>query len=165
MIMIEVDQEVVNKLTTIAIQQGGDCNSALHQILKHKADKRKFSNIQKKLDVKKYNDSNGIKLSNVKNIQDQLIPHIIKIIYKYGGKTNKATVDDEIFKLFKYEFNKPYYQETVSYKIPRWKHNIAWAKERAKLRHGFIKPATESGHGMWELTDAGKRYCENNLLK
>jgi len=55
--------------------------------------------------------------------------------------------------LFQHEFEKPYYNETVSHGVPRWKHHIAWAKERAKQRQGFIKSARESGRGIWELTD------------
>ncbi|GAI53783.1 unnamed protein product, partial [marine sediment metagenome] len=44
----------------------------------------------------------------------------------------------------------PYYQELVSNGVPRWQHNLAWAKERAKKK-GLIKPPDESGRGYWEL--------------
>lgn len=95
--------------------------------------------------------------------EDELIPPIIKILYESGGKATKTFVENEIIKMFQYEFKKPYYNETVSNDVPRWKHYIAWAKERAKQRNGFIKGADESGRGIWELTDTGVVYYKNNL--
>jgi len=89
--------------------------------------------------------------------------YIVRILYENGGKSTKSLVEQEIFTLFQHEFEKPYYKETVSHGVPRWKHNIAWAKERAKQLHGFIKSAKESDRGIWELTDKGISYCENNL--
>jgi restriction endonuclease Mrr len=53
--------------------------------------------------------------------------------------------------MFKDLFKEPWYQETVSNGVPRWQHNIAWAKERAK-RKGLIKRPDDSGRGYWELT-------------
>jgi len=44
------------------------------------------------------------------------------------------------------------HKELVSNEIPRWKHNVAWAKERAKHR-GLIKNPRESGMGFWQLTE------------
>lgn len=95
--------------------------------------------------------------------QDELIPPIIKILYESGSKATKAFVENKIFKMFQHEFEKPYYNETVSHGVPRWKHYTAWAKERAKQNHGFTKSAKESGRGIWELTDAGVVYYKNNL--
>jgi len=87
--------------------------------------------------------------------QDDLIPHIIKILQKYGGRAEKKKVEMEIYQMFKSTFDHPWYQELVSYGIPRWKHNIAWAKERAKRRN-LIKIPSESGRGIWEVTDPEK---------
>lgn len=89
--------------------------------------------------------------------QDALIPYIVKALQKHGGRATKRQVEEEIFQIFKAEFSKPWYQQTVSHGVPRWKHNIAFAKERGKLLHGYIKSAEESGRGYWELTETGKR--------
>jgi len=88
--------------------------------------------------------------------QDELIPHIIKVLQKHGGRARKDQVEKEIYQMFKDIFKEPYYQETVSIGVPRWQHNIAWAKERAKKR-GLIKRPEESGRGFWELTEKGMK--------
>ena len=66
--------------------------------------------------------------------------------------------------MFRDEFHKDIYHEKVAnYSVPRWKHDIAWDRERAKQRHGYIKAATKSGRGIWELTEKGKAHCEKLL--
>ncbi len=153
--MIEVDHDVSRKLAETAKQLGITRNGVLRQLLKldnPTVPYTKKGNPQKRHEI----DS----LSKFKNIQDELIPHIVKILYENSGKATKTFVENEIFRLFQHEFEKPYYNETVSHGVPRWKHHIAWAKERAKQRHGFIKSASESGRGIWELTDEGIAYCE-----
>ena len=140
--MIEIDQQVSDRLTELAKPLGITRNSVLRQLLKIDNPNLAFN-----------------------NIQDELIPYIVKVLYENGGKATKSFVEQKIFTLFQKEFEKPYYQKTVSHGVPRWKHNIAWSKERAKKLHSFIKSAKESGRGIWELTDKGISYCKTNLLK
>lgn len=92
--------------------------------------------------------------------QDQLIPIIIKVLGEFGGKATKQQVEEKIYQLFHRKFENIYYQKAVSHGVPRWKHNIAFAKERAKQLHGYIKSPQESGRGYWELTEEGERYYE-----
>ena len=92
--------------------------------------------------------------------QDELIPYIIALLYNLGGSAEKSKIDDEIYKIFKHQFSDPWYHELVSHGVERWKHNIAWAKERAIQYHKLIKPASESGRGIWELTEQGKEYYQ-----
>lgn len=158
MTMIEVDHDVSRELAETARQLGITRNGVLRQLLK--LDNPTIPHIQKN------NIRNGTKANPhliFNNIQDELIPHIVKILYENGGKSTKTFVQNEIFRLFQHEFEKPYYNETVSHGVPRWKHHIAWAKERAKQRHRFIKSASESGRGIWELTDEGIAHYENSL--
>lgn len=89
--------------------------------------------------------------------QDALIPHIVRILKKHGSRTTKEQVEKEIFALFRTIFEHPWYQEKVSTGVPRWQHNVAWAKERAK-RSGLIKKPSESGRGYWQLTDKGMKF-------
>lgn len=157
MTMIEVDHDVSRKLSETARQLGITRNGVLRQLLK--LDNPTFPYTKKGI------SENGTKSTphqSFKNIQDELIPHIVKILYENGGKATKTAVENEIFTLFQHEFEKPYYNETVSHGVPRWRHHIAWAKERAKQKHGFIKSARESGRGIWELTDEGIAYYENS---
>jgi len=154
MIMIEIACDVSKKLVELAGQLGVTCKRVLGKLLK--LDKPRPSHIEK-------SRINPTPQPIFKNIQDELIPHIIKILYKAGGKAPKSFVDAKVFTLFQYEFEKPYYNETVSHGVPRWRHDIAWAKERAKQRHGLIKSARESGQGIWELTHEGVVYGEKLL--
>lgn len=159
MTMIEVDHDVSRKLAELAGQLGITRNGILRKLLK--LDKTNASQIKK--NTIKNNTKEAPQLI-FNNIQDELIPYIINILYENGGKASKTLVETEIFKLFKHEFVKPYYNDTVSHGVPRWKHHIAWAKERARQRQGFIKSASESGRGIWELTNEGIAYYENKTL-
>ncbi len=86
--------------------------------------------------------------------QDELIPHIVRVLRKHGGRARKEEVEQAIYRAFNDIFKQPWYEETVSHGVPRWRHFIAWAKERAKKK-GLIKPPEDSGRGFWELTDMG----------
>ena len=88
--------------------------------------------------------------------QDALIPQIIKVLKKQGGRATKEQVENEIFNMFREFFVHPWYQETDKNKVPRWNKNVAWAKERAKKR-GLIMRPSESGRGYWQLTDKGMK--------
>ena len=88
--------------------------------------------------------------------QDDLIPIIVKVLQKHGGRARKHQVEEEIYEMFKDLFKELWYQETVSNGVPRWQHNIAWAKERAK-RKGLIKRPDDSGRGYWELSTSGMK--------
>ena len=52
--------------------------------------------------------------------QDALIPYIVKVLQKHGGRATKKQVEEEIFQIFKAEFSKPWYQQTVSHGVLRW---------------------------------------------
>ncbi len=93
---------------------------------------------------------------NEKLTQEDLVKYILEALIKSGGKARKSTVEKYIYSKFETLFKQKYYQEMVSHGIPRWQHNIAWSKEHAKQR-GLVKPPSESGHGVWELTDKGRK--------
>lgn len=89
--------------------------------------------------------------------EGELRDEIIFALQSLGGSGKKAQVEEIIFKRREQIFRLPYYQQFVSYGLPRWQHNIAWAKEGAKHR-GLLKRPSESGRGIWELTQTGKSY-------
>ena len=92
--------------------------------------------------------------------QDNMVEEIIKALRSRGGRARKFQVEEIILEKYSEEFKKAWYQASVAHGVPRWKHNIAWAKE--KLKHeGLIKPPSESGRGMWELTDKANRNSTN----
>jgi hypothetical protein len=94
---------------------------------------------------------------NSKITADELATEIIRALQSLGGRATKVQVEDVIYKKHERTFLLPYYQQPVSWGLPRWQHNIAWAKEDVKKR-GFLKWPSESGRGMWELTQSGKSY-------
>jgi len=90
--------------------------------------------------------------------EDELIPALIEILQNHGGRANKEAVEREIYQRFRSIFDHRWYHEMVNNRsVERWRHNLAWAKERAK-RRGLVKSAEESGRGIWELTPAGLRW-------
>ena len=70
-----------------------------------------------------------------------------------------------MYDLLNSEFSKDVYQETVSHDIPRWQHEVAWAKERARQHHYYVKSAQEAGWGVWELTKNGIEYAEKVIKR
>lgn len=91
--------------------------------------------------------------------EDNLILLIMLVLHKMGGRASKKIVEDRIYDLFRDEFKKPYWHEKVGYGVLRWKHYIAWAKERAKQIYEYIESPQKSGRGFWELTKKGREYC------
>jgi len=149
--LIEVDREVFTMLTNIAKSQGITRNQVIREFLKLENPLTPTSAKQTK--------PNG----RPQNIQNSLIPHILLILYKKGGRASKKTVEKELFEKYQDLFTSSYFQEKVSNGTPRWKHNIAWAKERAK-HLGYIKPPKESGIGIWEITQKGILFLKKNDL-
>ena len=99
-------------------------------------------------------------LRDKKYSQDDLIHIIILFIGGNGGRASKRYVEEKVYELLSDEFRKDVYQERVANNIPRWKHDIAWARERAKKNHGYIKPPTTWSRGMWELTEKGNAFYQ-----
>ena len=96
--------------------------------------------------------------------QDDLIPLLILVIHSLGGSAPKQKVDEHMYDLLNSEFSVNVYHEKVSRGVPRWQHDIAWAKERARQNDGYVKSAGEAGHGTWELTEKGVEYA-NHLIR
>lgn len=81
-----------------------------------------------------------------------LVSLIVKSLKKHGGRARKTQIEKDIFEMCKEEFQKEVYQQPVANGVPRWKHNIAWAKERGK-QDGLIQRPSVSGRGYWQLTE------------
>jgi len=99
-------------------------------------------------------------LKGKKYTQDNLIPFVVLVIGSFGGVAEKQEVDEKMYKILEEEFSANVYHQTVAHDVPRWRHDIAWAKERAKQIHSYVKSAEESGRGIWELTEKGKKYYD-----
>jgi len=69
-----------------------------------------------------------------------------------------------MYDLLNSEFSVNVYHEKVSHGVPRWQHDIAWAKEQARQNFGYVKSAKEAGWGSWQLTEKGNEYA-NQIIK
>lgn len=103
-------------------------------------------------------------LKGKKYSQEDLIPLLVLVINSLGGSAPKQKVDEHIYDLLNAEFSMGVYHEKVSHGVPRWQHDIAWAKEKARQNYGYVKSAGEAGHGTWELTEKGVEYA-NHLIR
>lgn len=90
--------------------------------------------------------------------QDDFLIFIISCLKNHNCKLSKAEVEKEIYHSISLSLSNDWYTDSVSNNVPRWKHQIAWAKERGKM-YGLIKNPDESGQGLWELT------AKANLIK
>ena len=104
-------------------------------------------------------------LKGKKYSQDELIPFLILVIQSFGGIARKNDVDKKMYELLSSEFSNNVYHQTVSHNVERWKHDIAWAKERARQHHGYVKSAEEAGWETWKLTSLGKEYADRLIKK
>ncbi len=104
-------------------------------------------------------------LKGKKYSQDELIPFLVLVIQSFGGIARKSDVDEKMYELLSSEFSNDIYHQTVSHNVERWRHGIAWAKERARQHHGYVKSAEQAGRGNWELTSSGKEYAEQLIKK
>lgn len=89
--------------------------------------------------------------------QSALVPDILTILKNEGGIASKKIVEEKVYQMHKDEFVKPWYNQLVSRAIPRWKHNVAWAKQIA-VQAGWIMRPAESGRGKWQLTVKGYNF-------
>jgi len=76
-------------------------------------------------------------LKGKKYSQDELIPFLVLVIQSFGGIARKSDVDEKMYELLSSEFSNGIYRETVSHNVERWRHDIAWAKERARQHHAM----------------------------
>ena len=152
---INVDNQVFERLNNISSLLRISCNELLRIMLKIER-----VSIE---EPKPISEDTPEKEEN--NIQEKLVPVILKILYYREGRAPKKVIEDLIFNQFRNKFRSEYFQESVSHGVPRWKHSIAWAKERAKTKYGFIKSAKDSGIGIWELTEKGMLYCKKQFAQ
>jgi len=85
--------------------------------------------------------------------QDSLIPIVVLIVGAKGGRASKKYVEEEVYDMLRAEFKEDIYHEKLANSsVERWKHDIAWARARAKQNHGYIKSGAGAVRGTWELS-------------
>lgn len=87
----------------------------------------------------------------------QLIEDIIVFLRKKGGSAKKVVVEEAVFEKHKSDFSKPYWNVPVGGDVPRWQKNTQFARNSA-CKLGLLKTPEESGRGIWELTEKGRKW-------
>ncbi len=81
---------------------------------------------------------------------------IIKILGDNGGALKRPLVHKKVYQIID-EFKNPYYHEIEPNGYKRWIHRVDTVKETLK-REGHLKKPSESGRGIWALTEKGWDY-------
>jgi predicted type IV restriction endonuclease len=82
---------------------------------------------------------------------------IIDVLKRQDGEAPKKTIEEIIYENHRDKFNDDYFKKILPCGVIRWKHFIAWEKQRATIM-GLIKRKEESGRGIWKLTQKGWNY-------
>jgi len=87
----------------------------------------------------------------------ELVEDIITFLKKRGGSAEKVAVEKAVFEKHKNDFSKPFWQVPVGGGVPRWQKNTQFARNSGR-KLGLIKLPEESGRGIWELTEKGRKW-------
>ena len=83
---------------------------------------------------------------------------ILRVLIRTGGRASLATLLTELKKDLAGQLNE-YDWETLpsSGKTIRWKNNVGWAK-KILIEAGYL--SGDSRKGIWEITEAGRKFVE-----
>jgi len=110
-------------------------------------------------------DSKEPKVTEKSLVESERVPiveiekAIIKAIGDLDGRASRDRVHEKVREMIK-EFESPYYQQVEPNGYIRWKHRVDSVKAILVSR-GYIKKSSESGRGVWELTEKGWEYYEH----
>lgn len=98
--------------------------------------------------------------------QDSLTPIALLILGAQRRPSVKENVEEQVYDMLRAEFKKDIYHEKVANSsVERRKHDVAWARERAKQNHGYIKSGAGAVRGTWESSGKGKAYYDRSVTK
>ena len=84
---------------------------------------------------------------------------ILRALEKLGGSASSGNVLESVLELMQHDLKKADFQPLASDPaLPRWRNSASWARH-SMCREGLLK--TESPRGIWEISEAGKRYLSN----
>lgn len=92
-----------------------------------------------------------------------MIP-ILGSLIKVGGSGRISDILSRVEQKMKGILKDIDYEKLPSGASIRWKNTAMWARN-TMVRQGLLKPLEESGHGIWEISDKGRKYYEENKDK
>ncbi|MFH1788708.1 MAG: winged helix-turn-helix domain-containing protein [Candidatus Altiarchaeota archaeon] len=87
--------------------------------------------------------------------------HIIGALREMGGKGKTKDVLRIVEKRMRGILKKIDYDKLPSGMDTRWSNAAMWERQEM-VDEGLLKPSRESGRGIWEITEKGKRYYEEH---
>jgi hypothetical protein len=90
--------------------------------------------------------------------REGLIFTIVWILQQNGSRLPKAKVVELIEEYCSPECKKEYWQVVLWSGGTRWEKQIEGSRWKATTDHKLMKRQTDSGRGIWELTEKGKRW-------
>ena len=78
-----------------------------------------------------------------------------------GGNGKVKDVLDHVGKEMRDVLKKVDYEKLPSGVDTRWSNAAMWER-MSMVDEGLLKPAKESGRGLWEITDKGRKYYEEH---
>ena len=86
---------------------------------------------------------------------------ILNALIELGGNGKVKDVLDHVGKEMRDVLKKVDYEKLPSGVDTRWSNAAMWER-MSMVDEGLLKPAKESGRGLWEITDKGRKYYEEH---
>ena len=120
--------------------------------------------LQKLVDKKKPTQRKVTKVlkQGLRTPNDAFHTPILKVLIDLGGTARVKKVLDRVEELMSDQLNKYDYETLPSNPNElRWRNNAQWARWRL-VQNGYL--ASDSPRGVWEITDAGRQFLEEQQL-
>lgn len=83
---------------------------------------------------------------------------ILSVLMKMGGKGQASEVPSQVGEIMKPRLNEYDFEALPSGQHdPRWYKTAQWARRRM-VQSGLLSSTSESQRGVWEVTEAGRKY-------
>lgn len=84
-------------------------------------------------------------------------PVILRVLLRMGDRGKTGEVCRQVFDDIEHRLRPGDFKETLSNQWPHWRNRACWERN-AMVTDGLLR--TDSPHGVWELTDAGRREAQ-----
>ncbi|ODS36248.1 MAG: hypothetical protein A7315_14295 [Candidatus Altiarchaeales archaeon WOR_SM1_79] len=115
---------------------------------------------QQQITLREEEKPKRLKRGEKTNQKAYIIP-ILESLIEMGGSGRTKYVLDMVEQKMEGILKEVDYEMLSSGIDIRWENTAAWARN-TMVQKGLLKPSEESGRGIWEISDEGRRYYEEN---
>ncbi len=90
--------------------------------------------------------------------QREYIRPILESLVELGGSAKRSQVEEMVFQKMKSELTEQDLGYSPSERRPRWRVRAGFCRQSLVDKHRFLR--SDSPHGVWEITQLGRRYLE-----